>query len=94
MTCLTFIINPSRVEYPERPIVYLAFCYLLISVGYLLRVVAGHEKLSCDAEVAGGQLHAVLPGEGQPLCLFNFLFTYFFWMAASLWRRVKEPLDR
>ena len=31
------------------------------------------------------QKHSALPGEGDPVCLFNFLFTYFFWMSASLW---------
>jgi hypothetical protein len=31
VTCLTFIINPNQVEYPERPIVYLSFCYFAIS---------------------------------------------------------------
>lgn len=86
LTCLTFIFNPNQIEYPERPIVYLSFCYLAISVGYLIRIIVGHENLSCSqSDLPGNQRHAVLPGEGEPLCLFNFLFTYFFWMAASLW---------
>lgn len=87
ITCLTFILNPVAIEYPERPIVYLSFCYFLISVGYIIRVVVGHVALSCDRSGPVGETvaHAVLPGRGEPLCLFNFLFTYFFWMSASLW---------
>lgn len=35
-TVATFFINRNRFHYPERPIVYLSFCYLLLSVAYFI----------------------------------------------------------
>ncbi|NXC83626.1 FZD8 protein, partial [Cercotrichas coryphoeus] len=43
-TVSTFLIDMERFKYPERPIIFLAACYLFVSLGYLVRLVAGHEK--------------------------------------------------
>ncbi|XP_010858369.1 PREDICTED: frizzled-8 [Bison bison bison] len=55
-TVSTFLIDMERFKYPERPIIFLSACYLFVSVGYLVRLVAGHEKVACSggAGAAGG----------------------------------------
>lgn len=49
-TTCTFLIEPSRFKYPEKPIVYLSICYLFVSAGYLTRLLVGHERMACDAD--------------------------------------------
>ena len=115
LTVATFCVQPIKVDYPERPILFLSVCYLLLAIGYSqgsailkkkqnsvlkykncnfqishpipvisIRLIAGHESLSCD-KTREGVAHAVPPGQGSLPCLFSFIFVYFFGMAASLW---------
>ncbi|KAF7246003.1 Frizzled-8 [Varanus komodoensis] len=51
-TVSTFLIDMERFKYPERPIIFLAACYLFVSLGYLVRLVAGHEKVACSGGAA------------------------------------------
>uniref|UniRef100_A0A8D0CEJ3 Frizzled class receptor 8 n=1 Tax=Salvator merianae TaxID=96440 RepID=A0A8D0CEJ3_SALMN len=53
-TVSTFLIDMERFKYPERPIIFLAACYLFVSLGYLVRLVAGHEKVACSGGAAAG----------------------------------------
>ncbi|XP_078393568.1 frizzled-8a [Cetorhinus maximus] len=46
-TVATFLIDMERFQYPERPIIFLSACYLFVSAGYLVRLVAGHESVAC-----------------------------------------------
>ncbi|KAK5972790.1 Frizzled domain-containing protein [Trichostrongylus colubriformis] len=54
-TFLTFLIETDRFQYPERPIFMLVFCQLMVAVGFIIRVSAGHEQvtspilIACDA---------------------------------------------
>lgn len=52
-TLLTFWVEPSRFRYPERPIVFLALCYNLLSVAYIVRGAVGAENLSCVSQIDG-----------------------------------------
>ncbi|XP_020655929.3 frizzled-8 [Pogona vitticeps] len=70
-TVSTFLIDMERFKYPERPIIFLAACYLFVSLGYLVRLVAGHEKVACSggaaagpAGTAGGAAGAAVGGRG------------------------------
>ncbi|XP_034985731.1 frizzled-8 [Zootoca vivipara] len=57
-TVSTFLIDMERFKYPERPIIFLAACYLFVSLGYLVRLVAGHEKVACSGGAAAGAVPA------------------------------------
>ncbi|KAF6733784.1 Frizzled-5 [Oryzias melastigma] len=83
-TVATFLIDMERFKYPERPIIFLAACYLFVSLGYIIRLVAGHERVACGA---GGtsQLHILYDATGPALCTLVFLLVYFFGMASSIW---------
>ncbi|PAV81061.1 hypothetical protein WR25_07736 [Diploscapter pachys] len=48
-TFLTFLIETDRFQYPERPIFMLAFCQMMVAVGFIIRVVVGHEEIACDS---------------------------------------------
>ncbi|TRZ24852.1 hypothetical protein HGM15179_002270 [Zosterops borbonicus] len=79
-TVSTFLIDMERFKYPERPIIFLAACYLFVSLGYLVRLVAGHEK----PELAVAE-HVRYESTGPALCTVVFLLVYFFGMASSIW---------
>ncbi|VDK86491.1 unnamed protein product, partial [Onchocerca ochengi] len=78
-TVLTFLIETERFQYPERPIFLLAFCQLMVSVGFIIRVIYGHEHIACDT--------ATIKAKDQQmnLCQLVFLLIYFFGMAGSVW---------
>lgn len=80
LTVLTFLIDQSRFRYPERPIIFLSGCYLMVSVGYLVRIGLGHEAVACD-----GPMVLYQTATRPPACTIVFLLIYFFGMASSLW---------
>uniref|UniRef100_UPI00398F0D87 frizzled-8a n=1 Tax=Pristiophorus japonicus TaxID=55135 RepID=UPI00398F0D87 len=89
-TVSTFLIDMERFKYPERPIIFLSACYLFVSAGYLVRLVAGHESVACSG--GGGNSAGRLTPEhihyettGPALCTVVFLLVYFFGMASSIW---------
>lgn len=97
LTFSTFLMDPSRFHYPERPIMFLSLCYLLVSMGYLIRVTVGHEDVSCQLQRPGETLaydNKLLSRVGMPasdsseasiLCTTVFVLIYFFSMASSVW---------
>lgn len=79
MTLTTFLIDTERFKYPERPIIFLSACYFLVSVGYLVRVVVGHEEIACDGSIIR------YSSKGSSMCTLVFLLVYYFGMASSIW---------
>ena len=83
MTVLTFFIDMQRFKYPERPIIFLSACYMMVSVGYIIRLIMGNEAVACDTY--GDQKIVRYMTTGPTACTFVFLLIYFFGMASSLW---------
>ena len=42
-----------------------------MSIGYGIRFVIGHEKMSCDKTGPDELIHSVSPGEGSLACFFR-----------------------
>ncbi|XP_007891677.1 frizzled-8a isoform X2 [Callorhinchus milii] len=82
-TVATFLIDMERFKYPERPIIFLSACYLFVSTGYIVRLVAGHESVACSQQRESG--HIYYETTGPALCTVVFLLIYFFGMASSIW---------
>ncbi|MBN3318639.1 FZD5 protein, partial [Atractosteus spatula] len=80
-TVATFLIDMERFKYPERPIIFLATCYLFVSLGYIVRLVAGHARVACNPDYQ----HVHYETTGPALCTLVFLLVYFFGMASSIW---------
>ncbi|XP_068101065.1 frizzled-5 [Hyperolius riggenbachi] len=78
-TVATFLIDMGRFRYPERPIIFLSACYLFVSIGYIVRLVVGHENVACNRD------HIHYETTGPALCTIVFLLIYFFGMASSIW---------
>lgn len=80
ITVATFLVDMQRFKYPERPIIFLSACYLMVSLGYIIRFIAGFEKVACDSN---GLMRYQTSGPAS--CTIVFLLIYFFSMASSLW---------
>uniref|UniRef100_H3B9V4 Frizzled-5 n=2 Tax=Latimeria chalumnae TaxID=7897 RepID=H3B9V4_LATCH len=80
-TVATFLIDMERFKYPERPIIFLSACYLFVSIGYIVRLIAGHANIACNKDYN----HIHYETTGPALCTVVFLLIYFFGMASSIW---------
>ncbi|XP_067892182.1 frizzled-5-like [Heterodontus francisci] len=80
-TVSTFLIDMERFKYPERPIIFLSACYLFVSIGYIIRLIAGHANVACNKDYN----HIHYETTGPALCTLVFLLIYFFGMASSIW---------
>ena len=83
LTVATFLLERGRFPYPQRPVVFMAGCYLMVAAGYLVRAGAGHERTGCQE----GLLRQDAGGEAgsSALCTAVFLLVYFFGMASAAW---------
>ncbi|XP_041504636.1 frizzled-9 [Microtus oregoni] len=82
-TVFTFLLEPHRFQYPERPIIFLSMCYNVYSLAFLIRAVAGAQSVACDQEA--GALYVIQEGLENTGCTLVFLLLYYFGMASSLW---------
>uniref|UniRef100_A0A915C606 Frizzled-5 n=1 Tax=Parascaris univalens TaxID=6257 RepID=A0A915C606_PARUN len=78
-TILTFLIEMERFQYPERPIFLLAFCQMMVSIGFIIRVFYGHEYVACDSWTIRSSDQQINS------CQLVFILVYFFGMAGSVW---------
>merc|ERR1719251_709098 len=89
-TLLSFLVDVSRFQYPERPIIYLTFCYACVALGFVVGFALG-DSVSCNsapAQVTNGlQLERTIrQGSMQDWrCTLLFMVIYFFFMSASVW---------
>ncbi|XP_007655947.2 frizzled-9 [Ornithorhynchus anatinus] len=82
-TVLTFLLDPHRFRYPERPIIFLSMCYNVYSLAFLIRAGAGAQSVACDQEA--GEPYVIQEGLESTGCTLVFLLLYYFGMASSLW---------
>lgn len=83
-TLLTFWVEPTRFRYPERPVVFLALCYNVISLAYIVRGILGAEKLSC-IQTDNNESYVVTEGLESAPCTLIFLILYYFSLASAVW---------
>lgn len=91
MTVLTFLIDPERFRYPERPIIFLSGCYLLVAAAYAAGWASG-DSVSCrEAFPPPAHLDrlkmvpTISQGTKHERCTIVFMVLYFFSMASSIW---------
>ncbi|XP_023341324.1 frizzled-8 [Eurytemora carolleeae] len=97
ITIATFLLDPSRYNYPERSIMYLSSCYFLISVGFIIRIIVGHQTVSCSLQnplskrgynnllVSRAKIPNMYSDEDEVVCTLVFVLIYLFSMSSSLW---------
>uniref|UniRef100_T1E112 Fzd-1/2/7 n=1 Tax=Dendrocoelum lacteum TaxID=27895 RepID=T1E112_9PLAT len=89
-TVLTFLIDMQRFQYPERPIIFLSACYLVVGLTY----VAGfflNDRVACAGPFSNSDLRPnevpkiVVQGTKFESCIIMFMLLYFFSMASAIW---------
>nr|XP_057930597.1 frizzled-3a [Doryrhamphus excisus]XP_057930605.1 frizzled-3a [Doryrhamphus excisus] len=84
-TFLTFLIDVSRFRYPERPIIFYAVCYMMVSLMFFLGFLL-EDRVSCNAAIPGRfRASTVTQGSHNKACTLLFMVLYFFTMAGSVW---------
>ena len=85
-TVLTFLVDSSRFKYPEKPIIFLSMCYMVYSIAYVVRLVAGRHSIACDrADNAVNTEIIIQEGLHNTDCAIVFLLLYFFGSASAIW---------
>ncbi|KAM6980284.1 frizzled-3-like [Aplochiton taeniatus] len=84
-TFLTFLIDVTRFRYPERPIIFYAVCYVMVSLVFFLGFLLD-DRVACNAD-SSAQFRAstVTQGSHNKVCTLLFMVLYFFTMAGSVW---------
>jgi len=86
-TMLTFLIETSRFRYPERPIIFLSGCYMIISLAYLIGSTQSNHSLICKSykNVKMQNVDYLVQGVEHVPCTLLFMMIYYFGMASSVW---------
>ncbi|XP_029000095.1 frizzled-3-like isoform X1 [Betta splendens] len=84
-TFLTFLIDVTRFRYPERPIIFYAVCYVMVSLVFFLGFLL-EDRVACNA-ASPSQFRAstITQGSHNKACTLFFMVLYFFTMAGSVW---------
>ncbi|XP_035608492.1 frizzled-3-like isoform X1 [Oncorhynchus keta] len=84
-TFLTFLIDVTRFRYPERPIIFYAICYMMVSLVFFLGFLL-EDSVACNAaNPAQYRAATVTQGSHNKVCSLFFMVLYFFTMAGSVW---------
>ncbi|XP_056623788.1 frizzled-3b isoform X2 [Triplophysa dalaica] len=84
-TFLTFLIDVTRFRYPERPIIFYAVCYMMVSLVFFLGFLL-EDRVACNAaNAAQYKTSTVTQGSHNKVCTLLFMVLYFFTMAGSVW---------
>lgn len=87
-TVCTFLIDTDRFRYPERPIIFLSLCYLMVALAYAVGFISG-DSISCREPFTSQKgfqtVSTVTQGTKYELCAILFMVLYFFSMASSIW---------
>ncbi len=83
VTILTFCLDPSRFEYPWRPVIYLALSFNIHALGYFFALILGRDLVTCpDDEYVESDISWHW---GHTPCILVFSLLYYSIMAAFLW---------
>lgn len=84
-TIITFLMDSQRFRYPERPIIFMAMCFNIYSIAYIVRSIAGRNDIACDTDSQSGESILIQEGLENTDCAIVFLLLYYFGTASALW---------
>nr|QXY82370.1 frizzled A HduFzdA [Halisarca dujardinii] len=83
-TCVNWAVTYKVYRYPERPIIYICVCYILIALSYFIHVCVG-PSIVCTASLQSGQSGIASGQTATFICAFTFCLRYFFSIASWTW---------
>ncbi|XP_040029659.2 frizzled-7-like [Gasterosteus aculeatus] len=82
-TVLTYLVDPGRFRYPERPIIFMSGCCFMVALAYAAGFLLEDRVACADLNQVGYKM--VVQGTGKGGCTALFLVLYFFSMAGAIW---------
>uniref|UniRef100_A0A4W5RL91 Frizzled-3 n=1 Tax=Hucho hucho TaxID=62062 RepID=A0A4W5RL91_9TELE len=86
-TFLTFLIDVSRFRYPERPIIFYAVCYMMVSLVFFLGFLL-EDRVACNAASPGRfRASTVTQGSHNKVThrrLFGTIFSIVWWVILTI----------
>uniref|UniRef100_A0A3Q2XNR8 Frizzled class receptor 7 n=1 Tax=Hippocampus comes TaxID=109280 RepID=A0A3Q2XNR8_HIPCM len=83
-TVLTYAMDAQRFCYPERPVVFLSACYLMVALAYVAGFLL-EDKVVCVDKFKADGYKMVIQGTEKEGCAALFVAAYFFGMSSSIW---------
>ena len=92
-TILTYLIDPPRFPFPQLSIIFMSFCYLMVTIGYVIGFASG-DKVACGEAFNATDINVnnvkterlIRQGTIDDWrCQVIAMFLYFFDAAGSLW---------
>lgn len=90
-TCITFLIDTKRFEYPARPIIIIAFCQLIVATCYLIGFLT-QNRIACNDPVEPPKnlpnmrmIRSTTMGNKKGSCTLLFMTLYFFQLSTVMW---------
>jgi len=80
----TYFLDQSRFKYPERPVIFISLCYLIMSGSVFLRLILGREQVSCE-QTTDGHRFLIQDGLSNTGCTIVFLLYSYFNTASYVW---------
>lgn len=84
ITLLTYLLDLRRFGYPERPIVFLSTCCLMVALAHGAGVLLG-DSVACTGEFKEDGSKMAAQGVRSARCAVLFTMIYFFGMASAAW---------
>ncbi|XP_041104632.1 frizzled-6-like [Polyodon spathula] len=84
-TFFTFLIDVKRFRYPERPIIFYAVCYSIVSLIYFIGFLLDNSTACNKANEKLGHMETVVQGSQNKACTVLFMLLYFFSTAGTVW---------
>ena len=90
----TFLIDRQRYHYPERPVIFLGLCYLILSLAFVVGAIvklkdSGSSYACSDTTDTNSFVFQHLPNSTPTYrsasCVILFIFIYYFQMAGAIW---------
>ena len=84
-TIISFCIDPGRFRYPTRPIIFMAFCYLMYALSYFIPLFIPAADIICKTDTTDNTSLMIVNGMESTLCIIIFLIQYYFGIASHIW---------
>ncbi|TPP66279.1 Frizzled-4 [Fasciola gigantica] len=84
-TLVGYALDTSVFRASERPVIYIALCQLIYSLGYALSLGLGRETVTCGLDLDSGREIRLQEGLDNSVCALVFMTQYFFFIASSIW---------
>uniref|UniRef100_A0A8D0CTP4 Frizzled class receptor 7 n=1 Tax=Sander lucioperca TaxID=283035 RepID=A0A8D0CTP4_SANLU len=83
---LSFLLEPRRFRYPERPVGFLSGCCFMVAAAYLAGFLLGDTAACITHQTSRpSSVKTVAQGTRMDLCTLLFVVVYFFGMASAAW---------